>query len=356
MKILIVIDQFDNGNNGTTMSAQRFANELIKHGNQVRIVSTGEASANKYVVKPMPLPPIVSHIVRSQGMRFALPNKKVFYEAMKDVDVVHFYSPFGLSVHGLKIAEELGIPHTAAFHMQPENVTYTLGLGKSVKANDAIYHFYRDKFYNKFTHIHCPSNFIASELKRTGYTAKLHVISNGVDPDFTYRKLEKSKDLKDKFVITMIGRYSNEKRQDLLIEAAKKSKYSDQIQLVLAGKGLKEKTYRKLGSPLKNPPILQFYCKQDLLDLLAMSDLYIHSADAEIEAISCMEAFASGLVPIIANSSKSATPQFAFDDRSLFESGNSDDLAKKIDYWIEHPTERKEMFQEAITEYKKEKK
>ena len=134
-----------------------------------------------------------------------------------------------------------------------------------------------------------------------------------------------------------------------------------------------------MGSPLKNPPILQFYCKQDLLDLLAMSDLYIHSADAEIEAISCMEAFASGLVPIIANSSKSATPQFAFDDRSLFESGNSDDLAKKIDYWIEHPTERKEMeraysehgkkyqisesirqieemFQEAITEYKKEKK
>ena len=50
-----------------------------------------------------------------------------------------------------------------------------------------------------------------------------------------------------------------------------------------------------------------------------------------------------GLVPIIANSPKSATPQFALDDRSLFEAGNSLDLAKKMDYWIEHEEERKKM-------------
>ena len=33
-----------------------------------------------------------------------------------------------------------------------------------------------------------------------------------------------------------------------------------------------------------------------------MSDLYVHAADVEIEAMSCMEAFAGGLVPVIANS------------------------------------------------------
>ena len=67
-----------------------------------------------------------------------------------------------------------------------------------------------------------------------------------------------------------------------------------------------------------------------------MSDLYVHAADAEIEAIACIEAFSSGLVPVIANSPKSATPQFALDERSLFEAGNPKDLADKIDYWIEH--------------------
>ena len=342
MKILIVIDQYDNGNNGTTMSARRFVEALEKRGHEVSIVSTAKPKPNKYIVKKLPLTPLVSHIVSSQGMCFAIPSKKVLAKAMSNCDVVHFYMPFGLSSHGLKIAKELNVPHTAAFHVQPENITYTIGLGKSEKVNDKIYEFYRDHFFNKFKHIHCPSNFIANELKKHGYTANLHVISNGIDPKFHYQKQKKSEELENKFVITMIGRYSNEKRQDVLIDAIYKSKYSDDIQLVLAGKGLNEEKYRELGKDLKNPPILKFYNNENLVSLLAMSDLYVHAADAEIEAISCIEAFSSGLVPIIANSKKSATPQFALNENSLFTPGDSIDLAHKIDYWIEHTSKRQE--------------
>ena len=66
-------------------------------------------------------------------------------------------------------------------------------------------------------------------------------------------------------------------------------------------------------------------------------------ADAEIEAISCIEAFSTGLVPVISDSPKSATHQFALDERSRFAAGDCDDLARKIDYWIEHDREREEM-------------
>ena len=59
--------------------------------------------------------------------------------------------------------------------------------------------------------------------------------------------------------------------------------------------------------------------------------------------MSCMEAFACGLVPVIAQSPRSATPQFALDERSLFPAGDSRLLAKRIDYWYEHPQERQEM-------------
>ena len=95
----------------------------------------------------------------------------------------------------------------------------------------------------------------------------------------------------------------------------------------------------KLGVPVR----FGFYSKPELLDLIAMSDLYVHAADMEIEAMSCMEAFACGLVPVIADSPKSATPQFALDERSLFAAGDSAKLAERIDYWIEHEPERKEM-------------
>ncbi len=346
MKILIVIDQYDGANNGTTISARRFVDNLRKKGHEVKIVSTGEKDKNKYIVKKLILPPVANKIVASQGMNFARANKNVLEEAIKWADIVHFYMPFWLSVQGLKIVNKLKKPATTAFHVQPENITYTIGLGDNKKVNDKIYYFFRDHFYNKFRHIHCPSNYIASELKEHGYTAKLHIISNGIESDFKYNKKDKPKKFKDKIIITMVGRLSGEKRQDVIINAASKSKYADKIQLIFAGTGPKLSSYEKLGCKLKNKPIFKFYQKDELKEILSFSDLYVHAADAEIEAISCIEAFAMGLVPIIANSKKSATTQFALDERSKFKAGDSNDLAKKIDYWLDNEEERKKMEKE----------
>ena len=344
MKILIVIDQFDNSNNGTTISARRFAKGLQDAGNEVYVVSTGDKQGEyKFNLKELPLPPGISHIIRSQGMSFAIPNTEILEKAISSVDVVHFYMPFWLSKSGLKICEKLNKPHTAAFHVQPENITYTIGLGTKTKVNDFIYNHCRDTFFNRFKHIHCPSQFIADQLKAHGYTANLYVISNGVDEDFKFYGKQKLPEFKDKFVITMIGRYSNEKRQDVLIDAISKSKYADRIQLVLAGKGPNEEKYKKLSEKLPIKPLLQFYDKENLIKLLQSTDLYVHSADAEIEAISCIEAFACGNVPVIANSPNSATKQFALVPESLFEAGNSEDLANKIDFWLDNENYRKEM-------------
>lgn len=340
MKILFVIDQFDSANNGTTISARRFADALISRGNEVRVVSCGKSGGNKYGVPEIHLLPLADRIVKSQGMQFAKPVPAQLKKALAWADVVHFFMPFPLSMKGLSLAEKMGIPHTAAFHVQPENITFTIGMGNSGLINDHIYNRFRDRFYNRFTHIHCPSNFIADELRKHGYCAKLHVISNGISPAFHYFKASKPKEYEGKYIIAMIGRYSAEKRQDVLIEAAKLSKYSDKIQLVLAGQGPQKSKLEKLGSCLANPPVMKFFSEEELHSLLSYADLYCHTSDAEIEAISCIEAFASGLVPVIANSCRSATPQFALDERSLFEAGNPRALAEKIDYWLENISER----------------
>lgn len=343
MKILLVMDQFDDANNGTTISARRFAQALAQSGNEVRVVACGEPSEEKYALKRLHFLPLADRLIRSQGMQFAIPSRRVFEEAIKWADVVHFMMPFWTSTVGLQIAEKYHVPHTAAFHCQPENITFSIGLGNNKSVNDMLYNWFRDHFYSRFTHIHCPSRFIADQLKEHGYTAKLHVISNGIAPEFRYCKRDKEPWLSGKFVILMIGRYSGEKRQDVLIDAAAKSRYADQIQLILAGQGPLEKKLKKLGQKLPNTPIFAFYTPERLREIIAMGDLYVHTSDAEIEAISCIEAFASGLVPIIADSARSATPQFAMDERSLFAAGDSDALAQRIDWWIEHPEQRREM-------------
>lgn len=342
MKILLIIDQFDAENNGTTISAKRFSKILKNRGHEVRVVSTGNNSEDKFTVKEWRIP-VFGSLVESQGMAFALPNRNTLEHAISWADIVHFLMPFALSIEGLIIARKLHVPHTAAFHVQPENITSSIGLKNALLINKAIYFSFRDIFYNHFTHIHCPSRFIAQELKKNGYTAQLHIISNGIESDFCYRKCEKTVEYKNKILIVMIGRLSAEKRQDVIIDAVGLSKYADRIQLVFAGQGPKMKDLEKAGEKLINPPYIHFFSKEELIQLLSMTDLYIHAADVEIEAISCIEAFASGLVPIIADSPKSATPQFALDERSLFLAGRPDDLAVKIDYWLDHPEEKKEM-------------
>lgn len=345
MKILLVMDQYDDGNNGTTISAQRFAKALRDDGHEVRVAAAGKPTEGKYPMPVIHLLPIADSIVKSQGMVFAKADPVTLQQAIEWADVVHFMMPFALSRVGVRMAKEMGKPMTAAFHVQPENITSTLHMGHSKKVNELLYAWFRDDFYNQFTHIHCPSNFIANELRKHGYRAKLHVISNGVSPEFAPRKREKEPELAHKFVILMVGRYSEEKRQDVLIRAVKKSKHSDKIQLILAGQGPKKKALERQGFFLKNRPVMGFYDTKRLCELMAMSDLYVHAADVEIEAIACLEAVASGLVPVIANSELSATPQFALDERSLFEAGNADDLAKKIDWWYEHASHRRSMGQ-----------
>lgn len=342
MKILLVIDQFDSDNNGTTISARRFADVLRAHGNEVRIISTGRDAADKYTVREWKVP-IFNSLIKSQGMTFALPSRNKLDKAISWADVVHFLMPFALSVEGLVIARQLGVPHTAAFHVQPENITSSIGMKDVDLVNKIIYIAFRDIFYNHFTHIHCPSNFIADQLRKNGYTANLHVISNGIDPEFVYCKSEKIDDFVNRKLIVMIGRLSVEKRQDVIIEAVARSKYADSIQLVFAGQGPRREELERQSHKLNNPPVMHFFSKEELIHLLSMSDLYVHAADVEIEAIACIEAIASGLVPVIADSPKSATPQFALDSRSLFEAGNADDLAQKIDYWLDNEQERRRM-------------
>ena len=101
-----------------------------------------------------------------------------------------------------------------------------------------------------------------------------------------------------------------------------------------------------------NPPQFVFLSKPELIHLLAQADLYVHASDMESEAISCIEAFATGLVPVIANSEVSATPQFALDGRSLFVPGWPKDLARAIDWWLDHPEEKTRMEHE-YAEYAK---
>lgn len=348
MTIVLAADQFDSLNNGTTVSAYRFAQNLRSRGHTVRVLTTGKPGEDKYIL-PLLHIPIVSPIAKTQGIIFSKAVPEVIRDALKGADIIHFYLPFPMARVAETIAREMGVPCIAGFHVQAENITYNIGLGKSERASRFFYRFLYKYFFNRFADIHCPSRFIAGELEKNGYTAKLHVISNGVDPAFTPQPGVPH----DTYNILMTGRLSPEKRQDLIIKAARLSKYRGRIKLFFAGRGPLHKKYLRMCGGLPHAPVFGFYSTDELKGLFRKIDLYVHASDIEIEAIACIEAFSCGLVPVIADAPKSATTAFALDGRSLFKAGDARDLAKKIDYWIEHPEEKEKMGEKYVALGKK---
>ncbi len=344
MIITLVIDTFDVGNNGTTVSAMRFAATLVARGHTVRVVAAGEpddaagqgpAGPEMYWV-PELVVPIASRLAHRQSTMFAKPVREVLIAAIEGADVVHIYEPWPLGRAAERVARQLGVPAIAAFHIQPENVTYNIGLGWLPLAAHIVYILLRVAFYRRFADIHCPSTFIAAQLRRHGYRARLHVISNGVDSDFRPGP-GRMRDADEPFRILMVGRFSPEKRQDVLIRAARRSRHAARIQLHFAGHGPREKRLRRMATKLANPAQFGYYSQKELIELIRGCDLYVHASDVEIEGLSCMEAFSCGLVPVISDSRQSATGQFALGPSNLFRSGDPASLAERIDSWIDDP-------------------
>lgn len=338
LNILLVQDEFFAPNNGYSISTQRFAAELKKLGHSVRVVSNAIHGAPDYPMPPVKLP-VFDELVKRQGMTFARPDEALIREAVAWADVVHLEDSFALSYTAARIAAEMGKPVTGTFHMFPENITSSIHLSHAQLLNRLIYFGFRTATFRFCSDIHCPSAVIAHELKKNGYTARLHVISNGITPEFCYRREDKPEAFGGKFTVLCIGRYSREKRQDVLIDAMKYTRHPGEIQLIFAGQGPLLEKYRHRARKLDPPAIFKFYGRAELARVIAQCDLYVHTAEVEVEGMSCMEAFASGLTPVISDSKKTATQEFAIDERSLFRANDPRDLAKKIDYWMEHGDE-----------------
>ena len=139
----------------------------------------------------------------------------------------------------------------------------------------------------------------------------------------------------------MSGRLSKEKNQIALLKAVKGSKYEKDIQIVLAGDGpMKEKLQKWGHKYLSNPPIIRKFKHEELANILRMCDLYVHTSNVEIEAISCLEALACGLVPVISNSPRSATSKFALTSNSSYNYKSVKSLTEKIEFWYQNPDEK----------------
>ncbi len=342
MKLLIVIDDYFNKSNGMCISTQRFVREYKKMGHDVCVLSIGEKA-------DFPVPelkiylPFIHGLIAKQGFHFAKPIKKTLIKAVTWADIVQIETPFPISWQAAKLAKKQGKPVIGTFHIYPQNITASVPILNNRFGNWCFMLFFREKSFKKCNALQVPTIKVAKWLQQHKFRQRLFVVSNGISSKFI------NNPHKDKvgrpFTILCIGRFSHEKQQITLFKAMQLARHSSEIKLIFAGQGPLKKEYEKLARKLPNKPIMKFYTPVQLRQIMSQSDLVVHCADVEIEGMACMEAFASGCVPIIADNPLSSTVNYALSENSRFPAGNSQILAQRIDYWFEHPQELNKMRQ-----------
>lgn len=353
LTIAMVVDTSGNRGNGTSNSALQWAQELERQGHHIRLVGIG---APEYPARVNHVP-LVSWVAKKQQMQFAEPSDTLFRTAFQGVDVVHIYTPFRFGQHACKVAKQMGIAVTAGYHVQPENITYSAGPLKYIPGIDSfIYWLFNLWLYRKIDHVHVPTELGASLLRSHGYKSKLHVISNGYEARFTPKtQHDAGKSAPVPFRIVASGRLTNEKNHVALIQAVARCRHAQDIKLTIAGTGpLKKKLQRLASRLLSRPASIGFHKNAEMPALLRSGDLLVHPSIADLESVSVIEGMAAGLVPVIASSPLSAAGQFALRDESLFPVDDVEALARRIDWWIDHPDELakwSEIYAEHTKEY-----
>ena len=298
LTIALVVDTVGNQGNGTSNSALQWAAELERQGHHVRLVGIGAPEYPARVNKV----PLVSWVAAKQLMQFAEPSDTLFRTAFQGVDVVHIYMPFKFGRRAAKVAHQMGIPVTAGFHLQPENVLYSAGpLRRIPGISSFLYWLFKHWLYKHIDHIHVPTEMTASLLRAHGYKAKLHVISNGYSPVYSPKKpADPDASAPVPFRVIASGRLASEKDQITLIKAVSMSRHAGDIQLVIAGTGpLKQYLKFRAGRLLARKADIGFHKHADMPDLLRSGDLFVHCSIADIESVSVIEAMACGLLRFV---------------------------------------------------------
>ncbi|MBP5308503.1 MAG: glycosyltransferase, partial [Clostridia bacterium] len=162
MLITVICDVLGRENNGTTIAAMNLIRGLKERGHSVRVVCPdGEyfSVPGFYVIPKRNFGPLNGYFEKN-GVVLAKPDEYVLRAAINGADAVHIMLPFSVGKKAVRIAKEAGIPVTAGFHFQAENLTAHLKLQHFDALNNAVYRSRWKGFYRYVDCIHYPTAFI----------------------------------------------------------------------------------------------------------------------------------------------------------------------------------------------------
>ncbi len=313
MKIALFSDVYIPAVSGVATSSLLLRNELIKRGHQVYVYTVKDPAAQNDVENTIRLPslPFVSQKRITVNLNPSLKNR---IKAEK-FEIIHSQTEFGLGLLGKSIALEDKIPFVHTFHTIYED--FALGMmarwpGFIGSGTVRFVKRVSRNFCNAADEVIVPTQKAKDLLLSYKVSTPMHIIPTGLELNRFNQAVfdEQSKQeirsklnlTPDDFVLLYLGRVSNEKNIDELLDyvfpllAAKPS-----LKFVITGEGAAEnRLMRRVkregfsGKVIFTGPV----AFREVPNYYAMADLFVSASQSETQGLTYIEALAAGL-PIL---------------------------------------------------------
>src|SRR6266699_5577613 len=355
MRIMIVTDQYPPMVGGVPKVTHGLAHDFADRGHHVAVVAPSYGARDVHRVQDS------VHIYRFSSFEWPayeelripflpiLPFRRLLKQV--DPDIIHIHSPVVLGNIAQIVAGGLRNPVIATNHYLPINMSRSLSsdpfLGKSFMS---VSYTYLVNFCNRCEYVTAPTMTALNLLYEHGLRSPARAISNGIDlvkytPGLPDKALRSRFHLpSDRPIILSANRLSQEKRIDVLVDAA--AKMQENAHIVITSTGSAEAELRAQVDALHlhdKVSFLGFISDEELIELYRLSDIFAIPSEADLQSLATMEAMACGL-PIVAADAY-ALPELVHHEENgyLFERGNSVEMAHYLDTLVSDVELRKRM-------------
>jgi phosphatidylinositol alpha 1,6-mannosyltransferase len=292
VRVAIVSECFLPTVNGVTNSVLRVIEHLRRGGHQVLVVAPGVGEADQYQGVPViRLPALELPVVNS--MPVGIPSRRVL-TALREFapDVVHLAAPFVVGARGLAAARRLRIPTVAIYQTDVAGFASSYGLGLTARAAWR----WTCRLHGLADRTLAPSSW-ASEALRSRGVPRVHRWARGVDiarfrPSRRDAARRAALAPDGELLVGYVGRLAPEKQ----VERLGALREMPGVKVVVVGDGPSEGRLREL---LPNAAFLGFRGGDELAEIYASLDVFVHTGPSETFCQAVQEALASG-VPVVA--------------------------------------------------------
>jgi glycosyltransferase involved in cell wall biosynthesis/predicted metal-dependent phosphoesterase TrpH len=264
------------------------------------VVASGSAArAGVLAIAPQLDFPVPGY--ESLALRFPSPAAALSLVERESPDVIHVATPGPVGACGLAAGKILGIPVLGSWHT--ELAPYALHITRDLLVAEALER-YVDAFYRQCDSVLAPTQAIAAALSQRGLADRVGIWGRGVDTRL-FAPSRRSEELRRRLLeggellLLSVGRISNEKRLDVLLEAfAQLAEDIPGLRLAVVGEG-PSRAELESGAPAGATFVGELH-GSELAAAYASADIFCFSSTADTFGQVLLEAAASGLPTVAA--------------------------------------------------------